>query len=128
LTCTPVKPKTTEVRSSILIAILLVACKRDPNAAPPCGAVGAKLYVLARKDLEQDKAKYDEASRRLVLDQLPAMRDSLVNACIDTKWSDAVRRCLVDATDHLVFEACQLQLTDAQRQTLERSARPKTSP
>ncbi|MDQ3340972.1 MAG: hypothetical protein M4D80_37925 [Myxococcota bacterium] len=116
------------MRSSILIAILLVACKRDPNAAPPCGAVGAKLYVLARNDLERDKAKYDDASRRLVLDQLPAMRDSLVNACTDTKWSDAVRRCLVDATDHLAFAACQQQLTDAQRQALERSARPKTSP
>ena len=117
------------MRSSILFALLLLtACKRDPNAAPPCGAVGAKLFVLARNDLERDKAKYDEASRRLVLDQLPAMRDSLVNACTDTKWSDAVRRCLVAATDHLAFEACQQQLTDAQRQALERSARPKTSP
>ena len=117
------------MRSSILFALLLLAaCKRDPNAAPPCGAVGAKLFVLARNDLERDNAKYDEASRRLVLDQLPAMRDSLVNACTDTKWSDAVRRCLVAATDHLAFEACQQQLTDAQRQALERSARSKTSP
>lgn len=116
------------MRSSILIVLLLAACKRDPNAAPPCGAVGAKLFVLARNDLERDKAKYDDASRRLVLDQLPAMRDSLVNACTDTKWSDAVRRCLVAASDHLAFEACQQQLTDAQRQALERSARPKTSP
>ena len=127
MTCTPVEPKTTEVRSSILLALLLVACKRDPSAPPPCGAVGAKLFVLARADLERDKAKYDEASRRLVLDQLPAMRDSLVNACTDTKWSDAVRRCLVDASDHLAFETCQQQLTDAQRQALEK-AQPKTSP
>jgi len=129
LTCTPVEPKTTEVRSSIVFALLLaVACKRDPNAAPPCGAVGARLFVLARADLDRDQARYDEASRRLVLDQLPAMRDSLVNACTDTKWSDAVRRCLVDAVDHLAFEACQQQLTDSQRQALERSAKPKASP
>ena len=113
------------MRSSIILALVLVtACKRDPNAAPPCGAVGAKLFVLARADLERDQAKYDEAARRLVLDQLPAMRDALVNACTDTKWSDAVRRCLVDATDHLAFAACQQQLTDAQRQALERRTSP----
>lgn len=111
----------------VFAVLFAVACKRDPAAPPPCGAVGAKLFVLARADLERDKAKYDEASRRLVLDQLPAMRDALVNACTDTRWSDAVRRCLVDATDHLAFEACQSQLTDAQRQALERSARPKGS-
>jgi hypothetical protein len=117
------------VRSSLVLVLLLVACRRDPNAAPPCGAVGAKLIVLARADTDRDfAATKDDATRRLVLDQLPAMRDSLVNACTDTKWSDTVRRCLVDATDHLAFEACQLQLTDAQRQALERSARRKTSP
>lgn len=118
------------MRSSLILVLVTVtvwftpACKRDPNAAPPCGAVGAKLFVLASADLERDKAKYDDATRRLVLDQLPAMRDALVNACTDTKWSDAVRRCLVDATDHLAFEACQTQLTDAQRQALERRAAP----
>ena len=113
------------MRSSIILALVLVtACKRDPNAAPPCGAVGAKLFVLARADLERDKAKYDDAARRLVLDQLPAMRDALVNACTDTKWSETVRKCLVDAADHLAFEACQQQLTDAQRQALERRAQP----
>jgi hypothetical protein len=111
------------VRSSLILVLLAVtACKRDPNATPPCGAAGAKLIVLARADLERDK--YDDATRRLVLDQLPAMRDALVNACTDTKWSDTVRRCLVDAADHLAFEGCQAQLTDAQRQTLERRTLP----
>ncbi len=103
-----------------LLALALAACKRDPNAPPPCGAVGAKLFILARADLDRDKTKYDDATRRAVMDQLPAMRDSLVNACTDTKWSDAVRRCLVDAPDHLAFETCQQQLTDAQRQALAR--------
>jgi len=84
--------------------------------------------VLARADLDKDKAKYDDATRRLVMDQLPAMRDSLVDACTETKWSDAVRRCLVDAVDHAAFEACQQQLTDAQRQALARTPKPKTSP
>ena len=125
LTCSVVAPKTTGVRSSIFFALLLAAaCKREPNAAPPCGAVGAKLFVLARADLDRDAGRYDEASRRLVLDQLPAMRDALVNACTDTRWSDAVRRCLVDAKDHLAFQTCQTQLTDPQRQALERTASP----
>ena len=112
-----------------MLAVLLFAgCKRDPNAAPPCGAVGAKLFVLARADLDNDKARYDETTRRAIMDQLPAIRDALVNACTETKWSDAVRRCLVDATDHLAFEACQQQLTDAQRQALAKgSAQPKPS-
>ena len=116
-----------EVTRSLVLALLVIACKRDPNAPPPCGAVGTKLFVLARTDLEKDKAKYDEATRRSVMDQLPAMRDSLVNACTDTKWGDAVRRCMVDAPDHLAFEACQQQLTDAQRQALDRSS-AKTPP
>jgi hypothetical protein len=118
------------MRTSIVLAILLVAgCTRDPNAAPPCGAVGSKLFVLARGDLEKDKARYDEATRRAVMDQLPAMRDSLVTACTETKWSDAVRRCMVDATDHVAFEACQQQLTDAQRQALAHgSGSTKASP
>jgi len=53
-----------------------------------------------------------------------AMRDALVNACVDTKWSDAVRRCMVDSRDHLAFALCQQQLTDPQRQAIERSTSP----
>ena len=104
----------------IAIALVLVAgCKRDPNAAPPCGAVGAKLLVIARAELDATPQR-DAATRRAVLDQLPAMRDAIVHACTDTAWSEPVRRCLVDAVDHVAFEACQQQLTDAQRQDLAR--------
>lgn len=117
------------MRTIVLAVLLFAGCKRDPNAAPPCGAVGAKLFVLARADLEKDKARYDEATQHAVMDQLPAIRDALVNTCTETKWSDAVRRCLVDATDHVAFEACQQQLTDAQRQALAKgSAKPNPSP
>jgi hypothetical protein len=102
-----------------VVALVTIACKRDPDAAPPCGAVGAKLLVIARAELEASRGTYDDATRRAVLDQLAAMRDALVHACTDTGWSDAVRRCLVDAPDHLAFEACQRQLTDPQRHALE---------
>jgi hypothetical protein len=74
--------------------------------------------VLAQTDL--DDAKVDPATRRLVLDQLPAMRDSLVNACTETKWDPAVRTCMVDATDHAGFAKCEVALTSTQRDALER--------
>ncbi len=82
--------------------------------------MGAKLVVFVERDLET--AKLDDEARRLVLDQLPAMRDTLVNACTETKWDPGVRTCMVDATDHAVFEQCQRGLTATQRDVLERGA------
>ena len=76
------------------------------------------MVILAQADLEA--AKVDEATRRLVLDQLPAMRDTLVNVCNDTKWDPAVRTCMVDATDHATFEQCEGALNATQREALER--------
>ncbi|MDQ3369537.1 MAG: hypothetical protein M3680_29260 [Myxococcota bacterium] len=115
-----------------MIAVLLLAaassgCRRDPAAAPPCGAIGAKLLVIARADLDAAGTKYGDETRRGVLDQLPAMRDALVHACQETRWADEVRRCLIDAPDHVAFEGCQRQLTDAQRQALDRpSSKPSS--
>ena len=76
--------------------------------------------TLANTDLE--KASLDEDTRHLVMVQLPAMRDSLVNACKDSEWSPQVRTCLVDAVDHETFEKCQRMLTAAQRDRLERDS------
>lgn len=77
--------------------------------------------ALAKDDLEHKGV--DEAMRRAVEAQLPAMRDSIVHVCTDGKWTGAVRKCLVDANDRVGFEACEQQLTDVQRQALDRSAR-----
>ena len=68
----------------------------------------------------------DGATRRAVEDQLPAMRDSLAQACADGRWSAAVRSCLVAASDHVGFEACEQQLTDDQRRDLDRANRGAT--
>lgn len=97
------------------------ACKRGGDGAPPCDAVGARFLVLAKDDLE--KKQPDEALRRRVEDQLPAMRDSIAFVCTETKWTAAVRTCLVDAKDHAAFEACEQQLTEIQRRDLARAAR-----
>lgn len=106
---------THEIGALLLVALL--GCGQG-KGAPPCSAVGAKLVVLAQGEL--DKATLDETTRRLVLDQLPAMRDTLVNVCTETKWEPSVRTCMVDATDHAGFEACEGALNSTQRDALER--------
>jgi hypothetical protein len=100
-----------------LAALWLGGC-RGQEGAPPCEAVGAKFVALARHDL--DRTALDEDTRRLVVYQLPAMRDSLVDACKDSRWEPQVRSCLLDAVDHATFEDCQRALTPAQRDRLER--------
>lgn len=98
-----------------------LACRGGGDAAPGCGAVAARFLDIARHELAGAKAS--EAIARAVTDQLPAMRDSLVQACTDGRWAPAVRQCLVRASDHAGFEVCQQQLTDEQRRDLERLAR-----
>jgi hypothetical protein len=102
------------------LLLVLAAC-RSNSGAPPCEAVGAKFVSLAKFDLE--KATLDDDTRRNITDQLPAMRDSLVNACKDSSWEPAVRTCLVEAIDHTAFETCQRALTTPQRDRLEHGAK-----
>jgi hypothetical protein len=101
----------------------LAGCSRGASDGPACGAVGAKFMALAKDDLEHKGTSIDEAMRRAVEAQLPAMRDSIVHVCTDSAWSGGVRKCLVDANDRAGFEACEQQLTDPQRQALDRAAR-----
>jgi hypothetical protein len=97
------------------------ACRGAGDGAPPCSAVAAKFFEIAKLDLAS--AKVDEPTARAVTDQLPAMRDSLAQACTEGKWSAATRSCLVRANDHGGFETCQQQLTDEQRRDLDRATR-----
>jgi hypothetical protein len=99
---------------------------RASDPAPPCSAVAARFLDIARTDLGQAgqaQAGVDPATRRAIEDQLPAMRDSLAQACADGRWSAAVRNCLVAARDHVGFEACEQQLADDQRRDLDRANR-----
>ena len=114
--------------TGLLAGLAGAACRgqaHDPG--PPCSAVAARFLDIARTDL--DRAVRDGASaatRRAVEDQLPAMRDALTQACAGGRWSAAVRSCLVAASDHVGFEACQQQLTDDQRRDLDRANRGAT--
>jgi hypothetical protein len=113
------------VRRSCLVVALWLPCGAcrggASDAAPPCSAVAARFLDLARYDL--GRAGVDDATRRAVEDQLPAMRDSLTGACADGRWSAAARTCMVLAGDHVGFESCERQLTDQQRRDLDRANR-----
>ncbi|MDX2087744.1 MAG: hypothetical protein SFX73_07835 [Kofleriaceae bacterium] len=116
-------------RALITFALLaaLGGCKRNPDA-PPCGAVGATFFTLSNDALAKATPdRSDRDLRRAVEDQLPAMRDAIVHACTESKWSADVRKCLVQAKDHVAFEACEQQLSDAQRQALDRAAPDPTN-
>jgi hypothetical protein len=109
------------------------ACRgQASDPAPPCSAVAARFLDIARTDLGQagqaagqatGQVGLDPAIRRAVEDQLPAMRDSLAQACSDGRWSAEARNCLVAAHDHVGFEACEQRLTDDQRRDLDRANR-----
>ena len=109
-----------------MAALGVAACGRSSDAAPSCGAVAAHFMYIAEEDLA--KASVDDASRRAVRAQLPAMRDSLATACADSQWTEQVRRCLHGAGDHVSFETCQQALTEAQRRALDRAARSEPDP
>jgi hypothetical protein len=109
-----------------VVPVLAAGCHGgggDPNQS--CSAVAAKFFELAKYDLGH--ATVDEAMSRKVTDQLPAMRDALAQACLEGKWSETTRGCLVRANDHVGFETCEQQLTDEQRRDLDRgfSSRPE---
>ena len=102
----------------IVIGLLVIAsCRGAASDGPPCAGVANRLFVIAQEDLA--RATVDAETRRHVLDQLPAMRDALNQHCTDGAWSAAVRACLVEARDRAAFEACERQLTDAQRRALD---------
>ena len=114
-----------------LVAALVLpgaACRgRVSDPAPPCSAVAARFLDIARTDLARAvRDGISDATRRAVEDQLPAMRDSLAQACADGRWSADVRSCLVAASDHVGFETCEQQLTDDQRRDLDRANRGAT--
>jgi hypothetical protein len=114
------------VLACVAWAAVSAGCRRAADAAPPCGAVGTRFTDLARYDLSQ--ARVDDVTARAFTEQLPAMRDALVQACSDGKWPAAVRTCLVQAGDHAGFETCEHQLTDEQRRDLDRANRGSSAP
>ena len=102
------------------VLVLLAACTRGGDGAPPCPSVAARFFQIARDELAT--AGVDDHTHRAVADQLPAMRDALAQACNDGKWPAAIRSCLADAADRAAFEKCEAGLDAAARAALARAA------
>jgi len=113
------------MRGLVVVCLALAACRGKGDEAATCGTVASRFFTLTRDAL--GSATVDPATRREVSDQLPAMRDALGQLCSEGKWSVQIRNCLVQATDHAAFEACEQQLTDAQRNALQAAADGKTA-
>ncbi len=111
------------MRRLVLVVLVAASCRAKPQV-PPCETVAGQFFTIANGDLAT--ATVDPATHRAVAEQLPAMRDALAIACKDGAWAPAVRTCMVAATEHVAFQACEAQLTDPQRAALDRAARGDT--
>jgi hypothetical protein len=110
----------------IVLVVLVGSCRSRSADGAPCGSVAGHFFTLASDQLA--KSDVEPAVRQAVAEQLPAMRDSLDRACSDGAWSAQVRDCMIRAADHTGLEACERQLTDDQRRTLDRAARGSSAP
>jgi hypothetical protein len=104
----------------LALLVLVAACTRGGDGAPPCPSVAARFFQIARDELAT--ADVDDHTRRAVADQLPAMRDALAQACNEGKWPAAIRGCLADAANRAAFETCEAGLDATARAALERAA------
>jgi hypothetical protein len=105
----------------VWLLFALLACHGGGSDGPPCSAVGGNFFLVAHGELEH--GDFDDAIRRAVTAQLPAMRDSLTQLCTDGAWSRGVRECMVRAPDHAGLQACESQLTGDQRAALDHAQR-----
>ena len=111
-------------RSRVLLAAALVTlavggCKGRGQGAS-CNTVGTRFIALARADLAA--SDLDPASRRGVTGLLAPMRDSMVRACREDKWSAPARICFAAAADVTTFRGCEGELGATQRELLHKAA------
>ena len=103
----------------VVVALLAGGCRGGAGAGASCGQVGATFQAMAGAEL--GAATVDDATRRAVADQIPAMRDALVGVCKDGAWSAQVRDCMAKAPDHVALQACESALTDDQRRAIDKA-------
>lgn len=83
------------------LAVAASACGKSDGS--DCKAVAAHVAELLERDIERGGDAERLAEARL---NLPPLRDALVQSCEDGEWSDAVRRCIVDAQSADELDAC----------------------
>ena len=120
-------------RCSLVVAFALVAaltgCKKKAAGEASCAQVGARFLELARDDLARQDQEAAAQARTVdkqihdgVVNLIAPMRDSLVRACQDDRWSADARACYQAATNQNAFVACDAKLTAEQRQLREQAA------
>ncbi|HVV86922.1 MAG TPA: hypothetical protein VHE35_27980 [Kofleriaceae bacterium] len=108
------------VLAAVLVAGAAAGCHRHHDAAS-CGAVGANFMTLAQADLAAS-TDVDPANKRGVAGLLAPMRDSMVRACREDRWSAEARACFAAAPDTAQLRACEAKLSEPQRALLDKAA------
>ncbi len=96
-------------------------CKRGSRGGSTCDAVGARFLGLAQADLAAT-TDLDPAKRRGVTGLLAPMRDAMVRACREDGWSTEARACMIAAADVAGLRACDVHLTEPQRELRRKAA------
>lgn len=110
-----------------LVAVTVIAlgagagCKRGSRGGSTCDAVGARFLGLAQADLAATP-DLDPAKRRGVTGLLAPMRDAMVRACREDGWSTEARACMIAAADVAGLRACDVHLTEPQRELRRKAA------
>jgi hypothetical protein len=108
--------------SRIAIAALLLtvaACKGKKDGAT-CDEVGTAFLAMQHRILDDaPKDELDADTKVTIESHLPAMRDSMVLACKESKWSAESRGCFTGAGDPKSMESCYETLAPEQQKVLD---------
>jgi hypothetical protein len=80
-------------------------CERmiDGANVASCEAVGSHVTAMARKELSGMDGDMKEMAEAM----LGPLKDEIVKKCREEKWSEAARRCMVEAKTEQSFERCE---------------------
>jgi len=96
--------------------VFLIACggaspKPSTTGGPPSAAQGPSCGQVADHMMAMITADAKDAPQ----DAVDQLRIKLIEACEDTQWSLAARRCVMDAKVGTETRACEPMFTEAQR-------------
>ena len=104
----------------LVIALFLLAACKGKKDGPSCDDVGTSFLAISHRSLDDaPKDQLDQGTRASIESHLPAMRDSMVLACKESKWSADSRACFTGAADPKAMESCYETLTDEQQKVLD---------
>ncbi len=97
------------MRSWFVVVALVLGCQKH---APDCASAVAGAID---RMVEDAKGHMPPAAAANMTRVVPQMKKVITAACVEDKWSQAVIACIAKARDKTQLDACDAQLTDAQR-------------